>query len=276
VEVLGDQRCDVLVDDLGLPAFGVGDESRPVLDPVDVADRRLEDGVRVRGDRNHRTERHRRMRCREVGGLDVLNVTERLLDGGVDVGRWVVRPQSLVTEDLDPSVVEVQPDFVGNLTEVLAVKQLDGMGIIVLLEAGSVLLGGVGESTGGDDHLPLRTVEVERRDGRMELLNDRAPDRPRVLTLDDDRAAGTVDNLLHDDVAALVGRPLSLADVLVAEVAEHVLELKPRELVQYSHPDIPEQYVATVKYVAERSPSCFLTPREGCGGDRTSLPRTNL
>jgi len=90
VEVLGDQRRDVLVDDLRLPAFGVGDESRPVVNPVDDADRRLEDGLRVGGDRDHRTERHRRMRCREVGSLDVLDVAERLLDGRVDVRRWVV------------------------------------------------------------------------------------------------------------------------------------------------------------------------------------------
>jgi len=65
----------------------------------------------------------------------------------------------------------------------------------------------------------------------VELLDDRAPDRPCVLALHDDRAPGAVDDLLHNDVAALVGRPLCLADVLEAEVAEdvlhHVLELEP-------------------------------------------------
>jgi len=48
VEVLGDQCRDVLVDDLRLPAFGVGNESSPVVDPVDDAHRRLEDSVRRR------------------------------------------------------------------------------------------------------------------------------------------------------------------------------------------------------------------------------------
>jgi len=65
---------DVFVDDLRLPAFGVDDEPRPVVDPVDDTHRRLEDGVRVRGDRDHWAERHRRMWFREVGALDVLDV----------------------------------------------------------------------------------------------------------------------------------------------------------------------------------------------------------
>jgi len=41
MEVLGDQRPDVFVDDLRLPAFGVDDEPRPVVDPVDDHHRRL-------------------------------------------------------------------------------------------------------------------------------------------------------------------------------------------------------------------------------------------
>jgi len=68
VEVLGDQCRDVLVDDLRLPAFGVGNESSPVVDPVDDAHRRLEDSVRVGGDRDHRAERHRRMWFWEFSG----------------------------------------------------------------------------------------------------------------------------------------------------------------------------------------------------------------
>jgi len=81
MEVLGDQRPDVFVDDLRLPAFGVDDEPRPVVDPVDDTHRRLEDGVRVRGDRDHWAERHRRMWFREVGALDVLDVAKCHLDG---------------------------------------------------------------------------------------------------------------------------------------------------------------------------------------------------
>jgi len=90
MEVLGDQRPDVFVDDLRLPAFGVDDEPRPVVDPVDDTHRRLEDGVRVRGDRDHWAERHRRMWFREVGALDVLDVAKCHLDGRVDVGGRIV------------------------------------------------------------------------------------------------------------------------------------------------------------------------------------------
>jgi len=74
---------------------------------------------------------------------------------------------------------------------------------------------------------------------------------------------------LHKDIATLVSRAVGLADVLVAEVTEHVLdhilELEPREIVQYSHSELCGQYVATVKYVAERSLVLFLNPREGWG-----------
>ena len=90
VEVLRDQRPDILVRDLWLPALGVGDESRSVVDAVDDTHRCLENGVRVHGDRDHRAERHRRMWFWEVGGLDVLDVAEHLLHGRVGVDRWVV------------------------------------------------------------------------------------------------------------------------------------------------------------------------------------------
>jgi len=74
-----------------MAAFSVDNELCAVVDPVDDAHRRLEDGVRVRGDRNHRTERHLRVRHREIGALGVLDVAERLRDGRVDVGGRVVR-----------------------------------------------------------------------------------------------------------------------------------------------------------------------------------------
>jgi len=54
------------------------------------------------------------------------------------------------------------------------------MGIIVLLETLGVLLGGIREPTRRDDHPALWTVEVERRDRRVELLDDRSPDRLRA------------------------------------------------------------------------------------------------
>jgi len=89
----------------------------------------------------------------------------------------------------------------------------------------------------------------------MQLLDDRPADRPGVLALDDDRPWRAVDDLLHDDVAPLVGRPLGLADVFVAEVPEdilhQVLELEPREVVQYSHPNVIGQYLAMTIYVAD-------------------------
>jgi len=69
-------------------------------------------------------------------------------------------------------------------------------GVVVLLESISVLLSRVREPAGRDDHPAFRTVEVERRDRRVELLDDRAPDRPCVLALHDDRAPGAVDDLL--------------------------------------------------------------------------------
>jgi len=113
----------------------------------------------------------------------------------------------------------------------------------------------------------------------VELLDDGASDRPRVLTLDDDRTPRSVDDLLHKDIATLVSRAVGLADVLVAEVTEHVLdhilELEPREIVQYSHSELCGQYVATVKYVAERSLVLFLNPERGAGViERTSREPT--
>mgnify|MGYP000342024115 FL=1 len=75
----------------------------------------------------------------------------------------------------------------------------------------------------------------------------------RVLALDDDRTPGPVDDLLHQDVATLVGRLLGLPDVLVAEITEdifhQVLELESREVVQYSYPQLCKYYVVTDKYV---------------------------
>jgi len=129
--------------------------------------------------------------------------------------------------------------------------------VVVLLEAVCVLLSRVRKPAGRDDHPAFGAVEVEGRYGGVELLDDGASDRPRVLTLDDDRTPRSVDDLLHKDIATLVSRAVGLADVLVAEVTEHVLdhilELEPREIVQYSHSELCGQYVATVKYVAERS-----------------------
>jgi len=167
----------------------------------------------------------------EFSGLDVDDVVERLFDGCVDVGGRVIGAECLVAENLDATVVEVEADLVGDLPEVLAVEQLDGIGIIVLLEAVGVLPSRVRKPAGRDDHSAFGAVEVERRDRRVELLDDWSPDRPRVLALDDNRTPGAVDDFLHDDVATLVSRAVGLADVLVAEIAEdvlyHVLELEP-------------------------------------------------
>jgi len=91
----------------------------------------------------------------------------------------------------------------------------------------------------------------------VELLDDGASDRPRVLTLDDDRTPRSVDDLLHKDIATLVSRAVGLADVLVAEVTEHVLdhilELEPRDRPVQPFRIMWTGTFATVKYVAERS-----------------------
>jgi hypothetical protein len=109
----------------------------------------------------------------------------------------------------------------------------------------------------------------------VQLLDDRPADRPGVLALDDDRPSRAVDDLLHDDVAPLVGRPLGLADVLVAEVAKdvlhHVLELESREVVQYSHPNVRRQQrpvhkrrvVGCVAATVERYCFSGMTPATG-------------
>jgi hypothetical protein len=54
------------------------------------------------------------------------------------------------------------------------------MGIVVLLEPLGILLDGIREPTGRDDHPALWAVEVERRDGRVEVLDDRPPAPNRV------------------------------------------------------------------------------------------------
>jgi hypothetical protein len=156
----------------------------------------------------------------------------RQASSGASSGR---EGERFVTEYLDAAVVEVEPDFVGDLPEVLPVDEFDRVWVVVLLEAVGVLAGGVRESTGRDDHAAFRAVGVERGDCGVEFLDDRAADGRGVLALDDDRPPGAVDDLLHEDVSALVGRALGLADVLVAEIPEHVLhevlELESREVV---------------------------------------------
>jgi hypothetical protein len=175
------------------------------------------------------------VRVGEVSSVDVLDVAERVVDGLRAGRRRVVGAERLVTEDLDAAVVEVEPDFVGDLPEVLPVDELDRVWVVVLLEAVGVLAGGVRESTGRDDHAAFRAGGVESGDCGVEFLDDRAADGRGVLAFDDDRPSGAVDDLFHEDVPAFVGRALGLADVLVAEIPEHVLhevlELEPREIV---------------------------------------------
>jgi hypothetical protein len=69
----------------------------------------------------------------------------------------------------------------------------------------------------------------------MELLDDRTAHGISVFAFDDDRTAGAIDYFLHEDISTLVGPPISLADVLVAEVPENILndilKLESREVV---------------------------------------------
>jgi len=115
------------------------------------------------------------------------------------VGLWIGArrvglSERLVTEDLDAAVVEIETDLVGDLPEVLAVNQLNGIVIVVPLEPICVLLGRVRKSTSSGDHSPFWAVEVERRDGRVELLDDWPADGPRVLALNDDRPSRPIDD----------------------------------------------------------------------------------
>jgi len=107
MEILGDQCRDIFVDELWGSTFSVNHELRPVVDPVDDADRCLEDSVRVRSDCHDRAKRHRRIWVWKVGRLDILDIAERLHNGCVDVCRWIVRPQGLVTENLDATMIEI-------------------------------------------------------------------------------------------------------------------------------------------------------------------------
>ena len=179
------------------------------------------------------------MRRIDVRGLDVFDVPECLSCGSTYVRRRVERPEGLVTENLDPSVVQVEADVVGDVAQVLAVEQLDGIGVVVLPEFLHVFPGRVGETTGGDRYPPLGSVEVVGRDGRVQFLYGRPTHRVRVFTLDDDRSPGVFMNLLHEQVPAFVGGSFGLPDVSVPEVSEHVLhevlEFEPGELVQYGH-----------------------------------------
>lgn len=172
---------------------------------------------------------------REIG-LDVFDAAKRLLNGRVDIYCWIVRSEDFVTEDPDSTVVEGKADLVGYLTGTLAVNQFDGIGIIVLLESRNVLLGVPGEPAGCNDYPAFGAVEVERDNGRVELLDDWSPDCSRELALNDNRPTGTIDDLRHQYVSTLVGRSFSLANVLVAEIAEHILhqilKLESNEFVQ--------------------------------------------
>jgi len=102
-----------------------------------------------------------------------------------------------------------------------------------------------------------------------------------VLTLDDDRTPRSVDDLLHKDIATLVSRAVGLADVLVAEVTEHVLdhilELEPERSSSTAIPN----YVDAVRCncprtnVAERSLVLILNPVEGHRAGKEQLERTS-
>jgi len=61
-----------------------------------------------------------------------------------------------------------------------------------------------------------------------------------VFALDDDASPGSVDDLFHQNVTPLVGRPFGLPHVLVAEIPKDVLgdvlELESGEVVENGHP----------------------------------------
>jgi len=69
----------------------------------------------------------------------------------------------------------------------------------------------------------------------MKFLDDRSANRVSVFALNDDRTASAIDNLLHQNISALIGPPVGLPNVLVAKIPEDILndilEFESREII---------------------------------------------
>jgi hypothetical protein len=151
----------------------------------------------------------------------------------------VVGAESVVTEDLDAAIVEIKANVVSNFSEPLSTEQFDGIRVVIFPKPISIFLGRCRESPGGDDHPPLWAVEIERCNRRVKFLDDWSTNSVGVFAFDDDCSTSPVDDFFHDDVSAFVSCSRGLADILVAEVPEYVLnyvfKFEPREIVQDCH-----------------------------------------
>lgn len=236
--VPADEIGDLVRGDSWCVAIGDDDQFVSLVETMDDADGRLEGGARSGRDRDGWLEFESRLGRGDRHRLEVLDSSDGLEDRRVGPRGRVDRLERLLAEDLDPSVVEVHPGPLADLPEVGSVEQFDAAALSGS-QLSSVLLGRTGEPTGSHDHSPDGTVVVVGDDRRVELLDDGSAHGVGALALDDDRAAATVDGLLHQDIPPLVGRSCRPAHVLVAEVAKHVhhqiLEFVSRELVEWRH-----------------------------------------
>jgi hypothetical protein len=207
----------------GPVAIRPDDESIGFVDTVDHSDGGFESGVELRTDRDDGFEVCLRTGCGQLRSVDVVDVTKRLPDRRIDATSRIEQSERPVADDLDPTVVEIEPDLVGQLAKIRAIEQLDGVGIAGRPQFLNVLLRRRGKSTRRHDHPAFRSVEIVSCDRGVELLHHWPTDRVRVFALDDDRPTRPIDDLLHGDVSSLVGCTTRLLNVLVAEVAEHVL-----------------------------------------------------
>ncbi len=91
-------------------------------------------------------------------GVDVLDVPKRLFDGCSGGSGRVVGTECLITENLDATIVEIEPNLVGDLPQILSVEQFDGMRVAVLLETLGKLLCWVREPPSCNDDASLWAV----------------------------------------------------------------------------------------------------------------------
>ncbi|EMA07973.1 hypothetical protein C438_02592 [Haloferax denitrificans ATCC 35960] len=83
----------------------------------------------------------------------------------INAACWIERSERFVTENLDTTVVEIQADFVGDVSQVGSVDELDWIWIAVLSKASRVLFSGCRKLSCRDDDTTLWAVVVVRRDG---------------------------------------------------------------------------------------------------------------
>jgi hypothetical protein len=195
-----------------LSAFGINHEPRSLVNLLDDAHRCLEDSGRIGSDHDRRSKYHLQVRRLKVAHLDVF-----------DVDCWNVRLECFVTENLDPAVVEVKTNLVGYFTGSLAIDQIDGIEIVVLLESLGVLFGRLSKLAGRDAH-PAFGIRRNRTERWPSLSSRRpSPDGSRVLTLDDNHPVPSTMSSSSTSRSSSAIRSACRPNIFVAKVAEHVL-----------------------------------------------------